>query len=178
MGFKTGSQNAAKAVGRMIKMLLGAVVMFVIGYGFVQWYPYIFSKKVDGVLQQVERVQLNVALMQTTGQANETMNPQLFSFAVAIRQDNGVIETASAEDRQWAAARPGNCVTATYYPYPPWRLDKAGTYYGARLDKQYECPDRLNKAGGLPMIQQNSAPNPTSGQMPPSSAEPAATPSL
>lgn len=167
MGFKEGSQKTVRAVGRFFRMLIGAFVLVMIGYVFVKWYPYIFSKNVDGVLQQVERVQLNVALMQTAGGANDTVNPQLFSFAVAIRQDDGVIMTASAEDRQWAAARPGNCVTATYYPYPPWRFDKAGTFYNARLDKQYECPDRLQKAGGQEAINQLNQTAPKVDQLPP-----------
>lgn len=74
------------------------------------------------------------------------MNPQLFSFAIAIRTDDGEIVTASTEDRQWAAALQGRCVTAQYYPYPPWKLAKGGTYFNARLDRQYECPERAARA--------------------------------
>lgn len=110
----------------------------------------------DGVLTSSERVQLNVALMQTSS-STDTMNPQFFSFAVAIRTDDGEIITASAEDRQWAAAQIGRCVTATFYPYPPWRLEKSGTYSNARLDRMYECPERAAKVG-LPSSPLNTVP--------------------
>lgn len=145
MSLKTGGQKVVRGFMQTVKAIVGVIILLALGLGFIKWYPYIFSVKVDGVLQKVERVQLNVSLMQTTGNMSEAMNPQLFSFAVAIRTDNGEIVTASAEDRQWAAAQIGNCVTATYYPYPPWQLDKSGTYHNARLDRQYECPERASR---------------------------------
>jgi hypothetical protein len=64
---------------------------------------------------------------------------QIFSYAVAIRDSRGEIHTASTEDRQWAVAQKGQCVEAKYFPYPPWQLDKAGTYHSARLLRLYEC---------------------------------------
>lgn len=135
-----------KSLKHAFQILL--VILILIGGGvfFVNFYPYLFSRDVDGVLLSVERIQLNVALLRGT----ETVNPQLFSFAIAIRTDDGEIVTASAEDRQWAAAQVGQCATARLYPYPPWRLEKAGTYYNARLDRQYECPDRASRAHLVP----------------------------
>lgn len=147
-----------RAIGQYLKVMTGFVLLFFIGYFFIQFYPYIFAKDIDGVLQKVERVELNVSLMQTTGDMNQRMNPQFFSFAVAIRTDDGEIMTASAEDRQWAAAQTGYCVTARFYPYPPWNFNKAGTYYNARLDRQYECPERSAKVS-LPPV---GPPHPTS----------------
>ena len=64
---------------------------------------------------------------------------QIFSFAVAIRDEQGEIVTASSEDRQWAVVEKGQCGEAKFFPYPPWKLDKGGTYFGARLLKLYDC---------------------------------------
>ncbi|MBX3018743.1 MAG: hypothetical protein KF767_12695 [Bdellovibrionaceae bacterium] len=163
---KDGSQNAMRAIGRFIKMFVGAIVIVIVGYGVVQWYPYIFSKKVDGVLQQVQNTQLNVALMQSAQNAGD-MSRQLLSFSISVRQDDGEIITAETDNRQWAATRPGNCVTATFYPYPPWRFDKSGMFFNARLDKQYECPDRLQKVGGQQAIDKLNERAPTPEQLSP-----------
>ncbi len=105
---------------------------------FTNYYSILFSRRVVGVIQNVERVNLEVALMQTPG-VNEKINPALYSFAVAIKEKTGEIVTASAEDRQWAVVQPGQCAEAVYYPYPPWKFDKANTYFGARLEKLTDC---------------------------------------
>lgn len=126
-----------ESIKRYLRVLLGLVIFAIIGFGFVEFYSYIFSRKVKGVIESIERVQLNVALMQ--GSAEDKVNPQLFSFSIAVREPSGEILTASAEDRQWAVANKGLCVEAVFYPYPPWKLMKSGTYFNARLDKLYDC---------------------------------------
>lgn len=115
------------------------IVLFVIfsGYIFVNYYKYIFAREVKGVIVKVQKVEINVALMQTD--PNTGVNPRLHSFAVAIKEDSGEIVTASAEDRQWAVAQEGQCAEAVYYPYPPWDFEKSGTYHGARLEKLMDC---------------------------------------
>lgn len=129
-------------VKRYLKAILVLIVLFFGAYVFVEFYPFIFSKHVVGVIESVERVQLNVALMQNTGDAagNNAINPQLFSFSIAIKTPDGEIHTSSAEDRQWAVAQKGQCVEAELYPYAPWKLMKGGTYFNARLDRLFECP--------------------------------------
>lgn len=122
--FVTGGVIAALLIGSLI---------------FINFYSYLFSRRVVGVVQKVERIQMNVALMQT--QPGQGLNPQLHSFAVAIKEtSSGEIVTASAEDRQWAVVEAGKCAEAVFYPYPPWQLEKAGTYFGARLEKLSDCP--------------------------------------
>ena len=116
-------------MGVLVFLLLGAIV-------FVKYYSFIFSRRVKGVIVKVERVQLEVTLMQAQP---GPVNPQLYSFAVAIKEASGEIVTASAEDRQWAVAQEGQCAEAVYYPYPPWKFDKANTYFGARLEKLSDC---------------------------------------
>jgi hypothetical protein len=127
----------------MLKKLGLIVVVLVIlaglGVGYVWGYPYLYAKTVEGVVEKVERVELNVALMQSNG-PNDRFNSELYSFAVAIKSNDGNIHTASAEDRQWAAVTPGVCVVAKFFPYPPWNLAKSGTYYGARLLSSKVCP--------------------------------------
>jgi hypothetical protein len=130
-----------KVIQKYLKFLAVLLVVLLLIYGFFDFYPYIFAKTIKGQIEKVERVQVNVALMQgsSEGGGGNKMSPDLFSFAVAIRTPDGEVFTASAEDRQWAAVSPGLCVTAKFFPYPPWKLDKAGTYYGARLLESRVC---------------------------------------
>lgn len=123
-----------------ISFVLIAIFVVLGGAGaiFINYYSILFSRRVIGVVQNVERVNLEVALMQTPG-VNEKINPALYSFAVAIKEKTGEIVTASAEDRQWAVVQAGQCAEAVYYPYPPWKFDKANTYFGARLEKLTVC---------------------------------------
>lgn len=123
---------------RSLKLVLILLALGALSIGFVEFYPYIFAKTVKGVIYKVERVSLNVSLIQNSS-ASGGLSPQLFSFAVSIKDDSGEVFTASAEDRQWAAVSEGLCVTAKFFPYPPWKLDKAGTFYGARLLDSRVC---------------------------------------
>ena len=116
-------------------------VTLISGFVLVNYYSYIFSRRVVGVIEKVERIQLSLSIIQPQA---KVIDPQLFSYAVAIREASGEIVTASAEDRQWAVAQAGQCVEAVYYPYPPWRLDKARTYFGARLEKLSDCKAQAN----------------------------------
>jgi len=119
------------------------VVLCAATFVYFRFYPYLFSITLTGKIEKIERVQINVSLMQSTS-PNDKINPELYSFAVAIQTDDGRIWTASAEDRQWASISPGICVKAKYFPYAPWRLDKSGTYFGARLLEAWDCSTRQN----------------------------------
>ena len=103
------------------------------GYVTVRFYSYLFAVKVDGKIVSVERVTSPTAILGNLSAS------QIYSFAVAIKDKNGEIFTASSEDRQWAVAKNDMCVVAKFFPYPPWDFDKAGTYFGARLVKLKEC---------------------------------------
>ncbi|MBO9665331.1 MAG: hypothetical protein J7501_00770, partial [Bdellovibrio sp.] len=106
----------------------------------VAYYSVIFSKTVVGEITGVERVELPVALIARSG---GDINSQVFSFAIGIKDDKtGQIYTASSEDRQWAVASKGQCAEAVFLPYPPWQFTKRDTYFGARLIKLYECPQK------------------------------------
>jgi hypothetical protein len=120
---------------RYLKILLLIVVLGLLAFSFFEYYEFVFSQRVIGEIIEIERVTESPMIL-SGGQ-----NPpsQIFSFAIAIKEKSGEIVTASSEDRQWAVAKRGMCVEAIYYPYPPWNLQKAGTYYNARLIKLMEC---------------------------------------
>jgi len=127
-------------VKSLFLILFSFGLLVLIGSLFVQNYSIIFSRRVIGHIVEVKQIDTNIALMQVNGQQNEKINPQMYSsYAVAIKEKSGEIVTASAEDRQWAVAKPGNCAEAVYYPYPPWKFEKANTYFGARLEKLTDC---------------------------------------
>ena len=121
---------------------LVVVIVLGLGYSVLANYSWLFRKKVIGVVDNVERVKIDVALIQQASGAAKTegINPDLFSFAVAIKDKTGEIFTASANDRQWAVVKPGQCVEADFYPYPPWEFEKSGTYFNARLLSSRDCP--------------------------------------
>jgi hypothetical protein len=113
---------------------LGLAVVFI----FVEYYPYIFAKRVSGEFLRVERLELPVSLLTQPG---AVINPQVFSYAIAMRdQSTKEIFTASSQDRQWAVVNQGQCGEAKLFPYPPWKLDRDGTYHNARLEKLFDCP--------------------------------------
>jgi hypothetical protein len=126
---------------KFVKFFLVIVVVFIAAAAVIQWYPYIFAKKVTGEVVDVKRIDLNVALMQA--QPEQRVSSELYRFAVAIRQQGtGEIYTASSEDTRWAVAQPGQCAEAKFFPYPFWNLEKGGTYYGARQLRLFDCPKK------------------------------------
>lgn len=129
-----------KALGTSIKLIATVLLVVFIGWGFSSYYSILFSRTVIGIVVDVKHIDTNIALMQVNDPSKEKINPALYSaYAVAIKEPSGEIVTASADDRQWAVVQPGNCAEAVYYPYPPWKFEKAGTYFGARLVKLTEC---------------------------------------
>ena len=126
----------------MRKYLIILMLVAVLGLGgFIctKYYSYVFAKTVHGEILKVERVNQNETIV--TGSQGVPAS-QIFSFGVSIRDSKGEIHTASSEDRQWSVAQPGQCVEARFLPYPPWDLDKAGTYYNARLVRLSDCPKK------------------------------------
>lgn len=126
----------------MKKFFYGIIVAGILlgsSVAFVRFYSYIFAREVKGVITNVEKPSSPMAIV---GADSKIAEKQLFSYAVAIKIEDGEIITASTEDRQWAVADIGKCVVAKFYPYPPWDFDKAGTYSRARLLRMYDCPQK------------------------------------
>lgn len=125
-------------LSKILKTILGFVIFAVILWIVINNYSVIFSKTVVGEVVNVERVELPVALI---ARAGGELNEKVFSFAISVKdQNSNELFASTSEDRQWAIVQKGQCVEAVYLPYPPWKLEKRGTYFGARLVKLYECP--------------------------------------
>jgi len=125
---------------RVVWTLVAFLLVITSGFVLVKFYSYIFAREVKGVIVKVEKPTAPVAVVgSTTEEGSRLADRQLFSYAVAIREEGGEIVTASTEDRQWSVAEEGKCVEAKFFPYPPWDLNKSGTYHKARLIKLYDC---------------------------------------
>lgn len=98
-------------------------------------YSWVFAKKVHGRILNVERVTDPNAIISA-----RVTEEQLHSYAILIQGDDGKLYTASSEDRKWQVAKKGYCVEALLYRYPPWNLEKANTFFNARLDELKICP--------------------------------------
>lgn len=120
---------------KMIRSVAVITLIAALSFVVVQYYSYLFAKVVSGEVIRVEHVSQTEAVIAS----RSTPSYQLFSYAIAIRDHQGVIHTASSEDRQWAVVSPGQCAKAKFFPYPPWRLDKGNTYFGARLEELRDC---------------------------------------
>lgn len=112
---------------------------------FIWNYSFVFKTKIVGEVQAVQNIATEAIIMNGT----RPLNPQVFSFSVAIKDlKTNEIHMASSEDRQWAAVQKGNCVVAAFFPYEPWKLNKANTNHNARLMKNYmSCQDVPDQDG-------------------------------
>jgi hypothetical protein len=121
----------ALATRALIAVLLLAVIALL-----TMNYSFVFAKTVEGRIIGVDRVTQPAAVI-TSGQMSSAA---MFSFAVAIEDaESKKVFTASSEDRQWGVAQHCARARAKFYPYPPWDLEKSGTYYNARLVELYDC---------------------------------------
>ncbi len=134
-----------QSVRRFIRWLVLLLVLVAAGWLVIEYYSFIFSKKVRGVVVDVERVVEPTALIGRGLPAE-----QVFSYAIMLRTEDGTIYSSSSEDRQWAVVKKDYCVEARLYPYPPWDLEKANTYHNARLLKVVDCSQMNFHAGDMP----------------------------
>ena len=128
-----------KTVSLFIKILIFVVV---IGGGVALVainYSWVFSKRVTGQVVDVERVTDPTAVF-----GSRATEQQMYSYSVLIQGDDGVLYTSSSEDRQWQVVKKGYCIEALLYRYPPWELDRAGTFYNARVKKVNVCPGQTS----------------------------------
>lgn len=137
-----------KMLNVLKKWALITLAVVVVFWFFIANWSFVFKQKITGEIVAAERV--NSALTVLTD-SNSKINPQVFSFSVAIKdQQTGEIHMASSEDRQWAAVSKGNCVVAAFFPYPPWRIiDKGMTNKNARLLRNFTSCDQVPKEDGF-----------------------------
>lgn len=138
---------------KILLVLFVALVLFLV----VEYYSYIFSRTVIGRIDNVARVTGVTAMFGN----RQLTDGQLHMFSVSIRQPNGEMVTAISEDAQWAIARAGLCVKANYYPYPPWNLKQAGTYFNARLLTMVDCESQAARDLGIDPKSFENTPMPT-----------------
>jgi hypothetical protein len=123
-----------KRFGSAMRLILIFVILVIVVFATVNNYSLIFVKTVKGEILDVERV-----TPPTIIGLRAVPDSQVYSFAVAVRNADGEIFTASSEERDWAVAKKGFCAEARFYPYPPWNLERAGKYTNARLVKLLDC---------------------------------------
>jgi len=132
---------------KVIKWLLAILVIFILSFGFIEYYSFLFARTVKGVVIDVQKIEMEGAILSRPSRLDSGGDmPFMHSFAIAVKESSGEIVTSSSEDRQWAVVKTGQCVEAKYFPYPPWNLNKSGTYYGARLLKLSDCDPGTPKA--------------------------------
>lgn len=129
-----------------VKYFFIIIILIAIGSAYFFGYSYIFSRVVIGEITGAKHIIESMAVISTPDGQNQIPN-KAFSFAIAIRDHKtSEIVTGSSEDRQWAAVKEGQCARAEFFPYPPWQLSKAGTYFGVRLLSLYDdCEKALKK---------------------------------
>lgn len=125
------------------KMGLIAVILISLIWVFIFNWSFVFKRKVVGEVVAAEKVN---ALMAIVTNNQQPLNPQAFSFSVAIKDRfSNEIFMASSEDRKWAAVTKGNCVVAAFFPYPPWALNKGMTDHNARLLRNFTSCEDVSK---------------------------------
>jgi hypothetical protein len=124
-----------KSLTGFLKILVIVVVLLIVGAAVITNYSWVFAKRVSGVVVDVERVTDPTAII--GARATEA---QMYSFSILIQGDDGHLYASSTEDRQWQVVKKGYCVDALLFRYPPWILDKANTFFNARLKDVRICP--------------------------------------
>lgn len=126
---------------KTVRTAMWILAVFVILGGGITFavvnYAWLFAKNVEGEIVEVERIMEPTALI-----GGALSDKQIHSYAVLIQTKSGEMFTSSADDRQWEVAKKGYCVMATLYRYPPWNLEKGGTFYNARLKQINRCPGK------------------------------------
>ena len=124
-----------RSILRFVKILVLVVVLIAAVVVVITNYSWVFSKRITGVVVDVERVTDPTAVF-----GARATEQQMYSYSVLIRGDDGQLYSSSSEDRQWQVVKKGYCVEALLYRYPPWSLDQAGTFFNARLKQVKLCP--------------------------------------
>lgn len=120
------------------------LVLFILGSVYLVYFPYIHKQHVSGPVKGVKQIFDAATIVSTTG---SDPSSKIYSFSVAVQDSHSKeIVTGSTEDRQWGVVKEGQCVEADFFPYPPWNLQKSGTYYNVRLKKLFDnCTDMDKK---------------------------------
>lgn len=146
-----------KSFKAALKILVLILVLGLIAIVVVTNYAWVFSKRVKGEIVTVERVTESTAVL-----SNRVTDAQMHTYSILIRSEDGKLYTTSSEDSQWQVAKAGFCVEALLYRNPPWNLDKANTFFNARILQLNDCPGKTALAAPV-----ESTPAPTPTETPP-----------
>ena len=98
------------------------LLLLAASYGVFLYYGTIFSKNVDGRVIDLKEV------------VGENM-----SYVIAVRDKHGNIFTGPAMGPRWSLVKPGQCAEIRFLPYPPWQVERIGTYASTLLLKMRDC---------------------------------------
>lgn len=115
-------------------LILAALVVGALAF-VVANYSWVFAKRVHGRIINVERVTDPNAII--SGRVTEA---QMHTYAILIQGEDGRLYTANSDNPRWEVAKKGYCVDTLLYRYPPWQLERANTFFNARLDELSLCP--------------------------------------
>lgn len=147
-----------KQVKSFVRWLIAMVGVAIVVAFMVAYYPWVFSKRVRGQILDVQRVTNPTAVIG----GSRLTDAQIHSYSILIQDEkDGRLYTASSEDRQWQVASKGYCVEALLYRYPPWDLEKAGTFFNARIVDLRVCPGQTTPPPSSPPPTSPEAPTPS-----------------
>lgn len=147
---KVGHIHFMQVFMKIMKKFVLFLLVFVAAWALISNWSFIFKKRVVGEVSTVESTDKAFAVI---ANSRNPLNPQIFSYSIAIKDlHSGEIHMASSEDRKWGAVEKGNCVVAAYFPYPPWKLDKGTTDYNARLLRNFQSCETVEKNETLGFI--------------------------
>tara|TARA_B110001454_G_C12723156_1_gene435787 strand:- start:16030 stop:16431 length:402 start_codon:yes stop_codon:yes gene_type:complete len=131
-----------KALGKWLVRILIFVGILVVASVYMVYYSFFHARTVVGPVSGVKQLLENTAFVA----GSQDPSSKIYSFAVGVKDlKNHEIVTGSSEDRQWGVVKDGQCVEAKFFPYPPWNLQKAGTYFNVRVQKLYDNCDVIPK---------------------------------
>jgi hypothetical protein len=119
-----------------MRIIIALVVLAAVGFFVVTNWGWVFSKRVQGVILNADRVTDPSMIM-----SPRTTEAQIHQYSVLIQSFDGKLYTATSVDPQWQSKK-GFCVDARLFRYPPWRLSLAGTFYNARVLELSVCKDK------------------------------------
>lgn len=124
-----------KQIKSFIRLVMALVIIALLAGFVIAYYPWVFSKRVKGEILDVQRVTNPSAIINS-----RVTEAQIHSYSILIQGDDGKLYATSSEDRQWQVAAKGYCVVAILYRYPFWDLEKADTFFNARIVELSLCP--------------------------------------
>ena len=130
---------------KLLKVFILVLILVVVGALVVNNYSWVFSKRVLGQVVDVERVTDPIAVY-----GSRVTEAQMYSYSILIQGNDGHLYASSSEDRQCQVVKKGYCVDALLFRYPPWVLEKAGTFFNARLKDVTICPGQTTLPQNTP----------------------------